>query len=69
MTAAKINNHNYSVSTDGEHIGWVTHRTALGATPSAPGWYFVAGDKRITNRFPDSATPSATWQAAMPIAA
>jgi hypothetical protein len=66
MSAAqKINDANYGVYADGEHVGWVINRT-IG---SERGWHFVAADKRFTNRFPDSVSPAATWQAAMPSAA
>lgn len=62
ITTEQINDRNHRVSADGETIGHVVHQT-LG---HRPGWYFVAAHKRLTNRYPDSDAPSATWREAMP---
>lgn len=62
ITTTPLNDLNRAVYADGEHVGWVTCMT-LGREP---GWTFTACDKRLTNRFPDGAVPTPTWQAALP---
>lgn len=62
ITAEQINDRNHRISAEGEVVGHVVRHT-IGP---APGWYFVAAHKRLSNRYPDSTDPAPTWHEAMP---
>ncbi len=64
LTTTPINTQNRAVLANGVPIGWVLDQT-LGA---APGWYFIARTSCV-DRWPDSVTPAATWEAALPTGA
>ena len=59
ITTKRVNDVLHEVYASGEHVGWVTD---IGS-----GWIFTAADRRLTNRFPDSAEPTSTWKSALPI--